>query len=1351
MKKYFASAFAPTKKLLLNYVSRTKGLEEKYHNEKIPAQSEWLSSSSSLNLNSSVDEVVLSARYMDDKTKFEQDKITLQKGKKYNKLRLFNPTNVVPRKFQAQTAKYKQYKQKLQSAIKKEQECKLAINKNLDNAFYKFLCQEKSRLAKVFIKKQRAQDAVKSYFANFVNPDSNQHQKGIEFSQIINKFTTLLLQEKSFIFKDSINVDVASNEFLELIFASHPQVEQYFLNNCNNANSENINFNDIKVEIMELIQNYYTLNTNKDKYEEEIDKWKQNFMQSPQAQEIQKNFIEQSTPYIATIAQNQEYYNLYAEQVDNLASTLAFAGVPINQDLRKDKYDHKVAKYGLMPFSAISAGASAIYGACSNKPYFHSAGKINKQARLIDAYHATHLLNWQHSQKISDQTLVVQQQIEKLSYTLQNKFQHNPYIKTYSVDQNTQEYIQQTQNKLDALNFKTNRRVKNEINNTVQDLSKHITVLKKLIEQQPVADSDNSDLDGHFLLQKNRDNLEHNYQIQKLIHLIKKRAQMCLKQIGEAIEVKKTYSDNTGLSLLDDDLKTIQVLLNNFANVENIADIADIKGRQPHLINNYQKLLKSLNSLYNRGTFNNFNILNENVNLENLNINAINSAIEFEEKAELEELVRKLYGTNNSKNFKLVMANYLKQLKIFNQECAKNIDPETLSGNLPYIAKNKVHKTHFKLLEAETNIVNKKIAGKHKVQQVIDAPLMDGIDVAKAKALNAISAASLGVAHTAIKIADYAPKKIAQRSKNAAINTAKSIPWAAKETIIRHKGGFNTLAKLAVKPLKFLEKRNEKISTTINHLGANVDKYEYSIKNKHTQKMNYGGMRGMTRYKQRNRRADNVAKELTGILQTNYAINSTQGIENKETQTNDLFSALRNHTRHMYENTNIVGQSRRQLFVEDLLEGTLKKTIAEFWHKNVHGSSYEQKQQVLHSFMQSYAGGKYISEDGQQIQMSDASILEAMKSIQINTNLQAQFISKAILSLYLPVKLASNYIGLAIYKATGSPLILFINVPGNPIDDILVLSSSAIISGIASLFSTIFTKEFNQNKEATLNQIQQALHPLTSIEASFTGNPDDDTLTNISQILGQNTTNNNLENDDHKIIHVSSRQFAAEMLGQLGSQMSDNLNKEQENNLKELCKMVMDIDSEKMIQNHTLNKKQDTPEDVSDLPLSVQRMNQGIANIPVWNNFKYTEEADITQKNTNLNPAVTFSDQVTQPTFEDLEKLSYSMIGKHSRTIGTPVALPLFLATSALASMAAITAVGAQSISDKISSVKKTQRKGDWGQTIADFPQTFYDKISENYNKVSQKNNQQAQLKGRVAGVEHNGLEVSPRAIASYS
>jgi hypothetical protein len=1342
-------SFAPSKKLFHNYLIKAKKVDESYFD-------------TTHNLSSD-------ATTQEPTSKFEEDKKLLAQAKPYNKFNLLNPAKIFKlEKRKAEMHKYKAHQEKIAQALRIEQNIKHSNIVALNSAFSKFLHTQNPDLAQHFDALEQAENIVKNYFEQIVNPTSNKQEQAFQFMQCINQATELLIQSE--VKDDSLfeKLDVLLEEFTK----KYPQLS-----------IENIN--QVQEKLLPLLQVRNTcVQSNNSKLSEEIDAQKQTFMQTDEAKNIQQSFAQQIQPHITTLVQNRKYKKLYMQQVASLAESLAYAGVKIDENIHQNLYpQNKVARLMLSPFEALNAAASAAYGAGSKQSKYHSAKKINHQARLIDAYLQTHSLSWQHSVKVENHTLQIQQHIENLSHKLQDKFKQSPYIKTYENTQsnsNEQEkitYIQDTQTKLDALNYKQNKRLQKQIIATRDDLQKHLAILNKEIHSL-----ENNDVSSNKLSTV-KDNLETCHKIIKRIYLMRKRIEICNNTINNLLQENQAYRNNSqtahtndalfsvqsNLKVLDEQLQKARITINQ-ANKDTIFNSDDIK----NIPNLFVDALNIFNQMdIEQAKFSKLDIQNENIDPSTLNTTAINNAIQIEEEAEIEDLVRQLYGTDNSKNFKIALNTYMHELNAYTVKHMQNsnITLDEVIDNLPQTQSNQENNTQPKNTLAskrkQVNVESALFNSQRKIQNwekaILTADSPNNINI-KIKHSGVKFSAAMG--KFGLEIADFstklvsAPKKIGHFVIDASINTYKSVPWIAKETIARHGIVLNTLAKIITKPIELADTYTDKIPESIKKIATKRRNIEYIIKNKHTAKMNYGSFRGMVKFKQRDRRAKNIAKDLSKNLQFNYAINNSSDTSNVSTdnynnQIDQLFDALRQNTRHMYETTNITGAARRQLFVADAFEGTLKQKIAEFWHKNFYGATTAEKEKVLKSFMQSYAAGKYMGKEN--IQMHQPEILEAFKSVIHNTNASAQFISNTILGLYIPFKLASNYVGVAAYNATGNPFILFINVPGNPVDDIIVGGSSLIISSIASIFAHIFTKEFNTNKQHIADEIHKILHPHTHLEASSIPNGVDNALTLLTQTLSAGVAKGNtlqhvnildaVQSKETNVEQVNYAQFMVHILEQLEQKMNNELGETQKENLKALIDIVRNYNAENILNSKKAHQNYTSPTHSTNLPTAVQNMNQGIANIPGVNNLGQKNAADIKQKVNNLNPNVNFGDQIKQPTFEKLTDISYDSIDQ-SRIIGTPVMIPLFLAANLLASLASTTASVTQFAVDKATKIKPEERTHNWGNVAASAPQNMYNFMGKKYRQLSESNNTQDVRKGKIAGSIQAGLpEAQPRVI----
>jgi hypothetical protein len=1345
--KNFKAAFTPTAKISKLHLAAAEGVSPSYDK-----------------------------RIDGEQSKFEQDKSKLSQGKTHSD---FKQTTIVAkashdsitdkvcstikanaRGIKTRKEEYKQYKSHVDSCVSDEQKFKKQHIDDLNKAFAGYLHNTNPELEQHFNKYQEAKKDIDTTFDLITSHKTSQLDKAIAFQEFISDLTKIIITDNK---DDKTNFASLVEQYPE--FAPNIQHTEYSAG--------------FKKDALELLENRKLyLSYDNDKSTHEINSLKSSFMETDVAKKINQEFIDNTTPLYATILQSN-YKHIYHDSMRSLRDTLQYAGVDVKKEGATLPRSNHIINKGLMPIDVITKGVSLSYGLISGKDKYYNARDINKQTRFLDSAQQLHMLSWTHSSDVSKQTLVIQQQMERLSETLQNKFKQDPFINDLD---------ETSQSKIEALETKQNLSIQTSVKSTIADLQAHINKLDNIIDNH----NNNKSNDNSHSLKDYRNNLAFETDIKRQITLINKSANLCLDKLAKIQNQAELYRPKLAGDVFTKELSQFQENLNILSSIKNTKDIPQelyigLKSINPNDIDSNKYAVNPLKA----------------EQLHQSNIAYINKAIQNSEKEEIKDIVSQLYGNNNSKNFKIALDTYMRKIDELIGTHLRNVSAKDVSDNLPNLqhwgSLNRAG-LHTQLQATNANLHVQ--SGMKKAGQFVDDTFDKAntkIDELFSKKSNAESEGELeaeaddnraktialnaskdvgkgiaktgnviayGIAKTGVITADIATKSIARTpemlhfAKDSVINTAQSTVWAAREMGERHLFGLA----YPVKGLARLADKANIILPAVTPLARKLYQLDHHTQDNHTNKTKYGSMRGMVRFKQRERRSEGIADSLEEKIQVarainkaeekskNYDVTDENAIKSdKPTITNpenidNLFNYLRQGTRHMYTNTNVTGFAKDRLFIEDMYSDTLAKKISSYMHEKLHlGTTDAQKEQALKSFLQSYAGGKYLNSETGKVNVNDPAMLQAWKTTVQNTDAQAKFIAKTILGLYIPFKLGSNYLGVVLYTKTGNPVILFINAPGNPIDDVMVGATSAIIASVSSLLANVFTKEFDTNKQDLITKVDKALYHNDLSEKQNPNAKSD----NIISLLTQGATAGLADGSrgielpenfgDAKVVGYD------EFIATLTQQVADKV----EMNAEEKQKLQSLIDA---IDINQTNKNSQTigasPTKQDDLPDVVQGVNQAIANIPFLNDIRPRTKEEVETQTTTLKQNVSFADQVKSPVLDELSEMYYSMMDRYASTLVAPATI----ATTAAAGLA-YTAIStaADSVQAAGQLITKKDVKSTWGNSMTECIKKGYHSLGRFYENISNQADNHEERKGIPAAKlnEKTGFSAKPRMFAA--
>jgi hypothetical protein len=664
-------------------------------------------------------------------------------------------------------------------------------------------------------------------------------------------------------------------------------------------------------------------------------------------------------------------------------------------------------------------------------------------------------------------------------------------------------------------------------------------------------------------------------------------------------------------------------------------------------------------------------------------ISELNTAIAQQQKFEIKELVAKLYGNNNSANFKLLLKSYLDNIDVMQMAAIRNVSNTDENGeknkftlrqkftNQNVLAKKRIHgaSNYF-----DTKIEKAK-AKKSAVSKVKQAAL---------HTVNAPSKLAVGIVDIVHKSLTSTPQMI-NYGKDAAINTGTSIKWGAAEAA-RHVGGIDA-------PFKVIAKTADKMHIPgLRNIANPFYALDHTVQRKHTSKLKFNQYRNKVKLNQRDRRSERVASELMSKLDLSYDMDAKYG--NDDDNKAKLFSAkvdkftddFKQATRHISQTTGISGIAKERLLIDPMYANTSSKWMSKTLRKILHvAASNEERMAAVKSYMQS-AHPQYVNDKNGNIDFNDTDILQAWHTIAMNTDAQARFTAKSILSLYIPLKLASNYVGVALYQATQNPIILFINVPGNPIDDIMVFGTALITSLFACVASKIADKNFDKNKHKIVSEISNSIYEnsVNDHSSKNANNTVDHVLAMSSKMatLGRGGADipDYIELESGDKIQTKHIDNWKDLLAELKNQLNlDSLDDEQKANLTELIELVGNLDINTIMQNaRASNKNNAAPESQKENSATAQNFSHAVNSLPTIGDIINKKSDEVKYQSVPAVQNVGFGDQVSSMVKKDLGTLiSQGM----DETMPVLAAVPALAVTGATGLVSSILPYGGKGVS----------------------------------------------------------------------
>ncbi|MFM2343718.1 MAG: hypothetical protein RLZZ210_326 [Pseudomonadota bacterium] len=909
------------------------------------------------------------------------------------------------------------------------------------------------------------------------------HKKNIAFKEIINGLKSLLLLNNSNSDDFNILFEQLRGKFPALSLSGIFKIDK-------TTGKYSANIEKIKqfLDCYDLYANYHT-SKEYDAYHQHLQTYIDRYINTYEAQTIIRKYNDESATLLNDILKSPKYKTMH-EITRELQNGLLFSGVELEHiSPRKKNGLNLMFDYTLgLPAKGIQAILQLTYKDKYNE--FIHVSDIDKASRMRESYQESSIKSWQYQHATHKYKLHTQAHFEILLDKLFAELAESPTT---------------PQQKADLLKEKQQSRLERELNITIQELDVYFSQSKSI--DSYIQEQEKTPTKTDF--EKTQREIEYKSLKKKNFALIQACTNKLLTSIDK-VGQEQIFSFASNLSNIQQGLQTLKNKKFDLSKYNtDIQTFSALKLLLETILQNAKKsgqpvrLLKSIQVTQSS--------LNDN---DISTIQKIGVASEAEKKANLKYYIEELYKTNNSKNFKQALSTTIKTLKgqlseqyntLGKKAIQYGIDSSLTSGEISQAQAKSQTKdlnalTHTRnLRELQKGVHNQHVLfdtklteSKAKIEQGLqtesDSKLATiPLDLVK-YSVNGGANLIYGLLKTGIFTEDIILNLVAKLPdaglylENGSINLARATKYASIEAY-RHGFGLSNISQQMANGVNFF-----------NAFGFNDVIGIYALANffaenktKHDAKILDGSLNGhVYKVKQREKRTNDVADELVSIINltnatktasSKLAVTSNNNIEVYLTR-----DKLKQDLRHLWQTTNMPESMQQNIMIDPMYEGTAARAIANTVRRmNVFGktlplgSTSQEKQLEAQNFLSLFYGGEYLKENG-EISTPDPQILMASLSVLMNENPLAKILGNSITAAFLPLKVASNFLGGYLAAQTGNPFFLFLNVPGNPLDDVFVATVSFIMSLPVLAVSYPVIAQFYSNQKQTINDLNQVLY-----------------------------------------------------------------------------------------------------------------------------------------------------------------------------------------------------------------------------------------------------------------------------------
>ena len=661
-------------------------------------------------------------------------------------------------------------------------------------------------------------------------------------------------------------------------------------------------------------------------------------------------------------------------------------------------------------------------------------------------------------------------------------------------------------------------------------------------------------------------------------------------------------------------------------------------------------------------------------NLDSQTIAKINSAIYEEQKENLAYYIAELHKTNNSANFKQALSTTIKTLNGMLSEKYKTLGKDKIRNgfteiNAPSLEKN------GKLDKALRNLRDKKNfrelpKGVHQQYLALD----NALTKSKAKVKQALPDNPVGkvMQYSANGLANliYGAAKTGVFTQDIILNLTSRIPDAALSV----KDGVVNLSRILQYSgielfnhglgLSYLVKE---LAHVFSACGVNnviglyaADNFFDKNKKNHQAKMQNGSLSGYVRIKQQNKDIKRAVNELDSIINITHAVNfasNEQEIMHNKLEFHLTIDRLKQDLRYSWQSTNMPLGLQQNMIIDPLYNGTLARTISHAIKKIIPiGNTQEQKQIESQNFLSLLYGGEYINQN-YDIIMPDQQMLIASLNVLLNDSPLSTILGNSITATFLPLKIASNFLGGYLAATTGNPFFIFLNMPGNPLDDIFVATVSLIMSLPVLAVSYPLIEKFYGNQRKIIQDISEVLYT-SSKQINYIANNSASMITQVLS-LGQIFAENNI---DFSII--SSKEALDEQISKIKDpQQKLEIQKLINNSTHQLVanSLPQDLDNNQIANLALLQER--VPQVADTKAVAVM--------MPYAKDLFHTLPEEIQYKIINNGKTSNFAANTKQIVMNNIGNILSSIMEHNGANMIIPASMPIYSALSLLYALAA--------------------------------------------------------------------------------
>ncbi len=1070
--------------------------------------------------------------------------------------------------------------------------------------------------------------------------DDDFHKRNIVFRQIINDLTSLVLLH------DNGNGNGAKESFdnlSEKIAGKFPALTLSEL--FSKARCPNIEKIKYFLNQYELYTNYHT-NIKYDEHHKIMQKVIDKYMLTDYAGQIKKDYEEQSWLILNEILKSPKYKTIH-KITRELQNSLLFSGVELEHTTprKKNGLNFMLDYIFGLPAKGIQLGME-LYNTDKYKG-FTNASTLNKASRIREAYQESSIKAWQHQHASHRYKLHTQAHFEIFLDKLFAELSENPYL--YAKDKNS------ILGKIDNFKDKQQTRIYRDFSIAINEFNVYLEQYNQI---KDYIQSEN-ETPPKTQYEKNTRENKYAYWQKTNFELFQQTVKQLLDNLNK-IEQQHVFNFSSELEAIQSNLN--EIIKIKF-NVQEYADhIKEINACKLLLENNAKNPTALLCSKSNTN------------NLDSQTIAKINSAIYEEQKENLAYYIAELHKTNNSANFKQALSTTIKTLNGMLSEKYKTLGKDKIRNgfteiNAPSLEKN------GKLDKALRNLRDKKNfrelpKGVHQQYLALD----NALTKSKAKVKQALPDNPVGkvMQYSANGLANliYGAAKTGVFTQDIILNLTSRIPDAALSV----KDGVVNLSRILQYSgielfnhglgLSYLVKE---LAHVFSACGVNnviglyaADNFFDKNKKNHQAKMQNGSLSGYVRIKQQNKDIKRAVNELDSIINITHAVNfasNEQEIMHNKLEFHLTIDRLKQDLRYSWQSTNMPLGLQQNMIIDPLYNGTLARTISHAIKKIIPiGNTQEQKQIESQNFLSLLYGGEYINQN-YDIIMPDQQMLIASLNVLLNDSPLSTILGNSITATFLPLKIASNFLGGYLAATTGNPFFIFLNMPGNPLDDIFVATVSLIMSLPVLAVSYPLIEKFYGNQRKIIQDISEVLYT-SSKQINYIANNSASMITQVLS-LGQIFAENNI---DFSII--SSKEALDEQISKIKDpQQKLEIQKLINNSTHQLVanSLPQDLDNNQIANLALLQER--VPQVADTKAVAVM--------MPYAKDLFHTLPEEIQYKIINNGKTSNFAANTKQIVMNNIGNILSSIMEHNGANMIIPASMPIYSALSLLYALAA--------------------------------------------------------------------------------